>query len=543
MGDYNDNSRNESKYDHLDPEQRIAMLKAQKEKEKQKEIAEKEMAMKMAIEANRAEQRRKSGDTTNRAKAIAFDIDITSDKIEPKNMKVRGGPGSSGAATPADSEHAPSSQKSNQSVVTNYPSSRRTPTQEMENPSRSRDGTPNSLENISTKSNPSTSAKKGWGPPVDGKEILQARARGLSGLMSPDSTADEGSDQNPTPKTTATTTTAGGVGGEEENDEVMKRIESKRRSQLEVRHQAKEVLSKLREQRQMQAAKIRQQQQEKQKEQFQQSASSSIKRTISPLRVRALESLSSAETTKESTAKSTAEKSSGTPQRISLVERMKEKRESEAKQRSRSQSPAIVATPPPQQVKQNSRSNSFTGQEEKDTSGEHDQIHQNKLNAIEELSEELEDTLRTWLDHQKRGVTVRKKPPSVSKMEPTPSIVVAPQKGSSNIKSEFKDEFESDGGFDSGFESDGNNNGHGKHVHEEDDIGVYKTINNNRDERKKLYDHDDIEEHLMSPSYQEDVISPYDINKPLKGKYMDEDVEVVGMQCMLAKALMGDDGD
>jgi hypothetical protein len=538
MSEYSDNSRHESKYDHLDPEQRIAMLKSQKEKEKQKEIAEKEMAMKMAIEANRAEQRRKSGDTTNRAKAIAFDIDITSDKTEPKNMKVRGGgsgPGSSGAATPSDSEHQqPSSQKSNQSVVTNYPSSRRTPTQEIESSSnnRSRDGTPNSLENISTKSNPSTSGKKGWGPPVDGKEILQARARGLSGLMSPD--ADEGS-ENPTPKTATTT-----AGDGEENDEVMKRIESKRRSQLEVRHQAKEVLSKLREQRQMQAAKIRQQQQEKQKEQFQQSASSSIKRTISPLRVRALESLSSAETTKESTAKSTAEKS-GTPQRISLVERMKEKRESESKQRSRSQSPAIVATPPPQQVKQNSRSNSFTGQEEKDTS-EHDQIHQNKLNAIEELSEELEDTLRTWLDHQKRGVTVRKKP-SVAKMLPTAPTAVAPQKGPSASQSEFKDEFESDGGFDSGFESDGNNNGHVKHVHEEDDIGVYKTINNNRDERKKLYDHDDIEEHLMSPSYQEDVISPYDINKPLKGKYMDEDVEVVGMQCMLAKALMGDDDD
>ncbi len=35
----------------------------------------------------------------------------------------------------------------------------------------------------------------------------------------------------------------------------------------------------------------------------------------------------------------------------------------------------------------------------------------------------------------------------------------------------------------------------------------------------------------------------FDVNKPLRGQVMGDDVEVVGMQCMLAKALMGDDED
>jgi hypothetical protein len=46
-----DYDRGESKVDYssMDPEQRIAMLKAQKEKEKEREIAEKEMQVRIFV--------------------------------------------------------------------------------------------------------------------------------------------------------------------------------------------------------------------------------------------------------------------------------------------------------------------------------------------------------------------------------------------------------------------------------------------------------------------------------------------------------------
>lgn len=98
--------------------------------------------------------------------------------------------------------------------------------------------------------------KRGWGPPVDAQDILQARAanRGLGVEKSEESKTDN-RQRNRAPSNVDIDEDAlespnpaddGDIKG---GQEVMKRLESKRKSQLEARSHAKEVLSKLREQR------------------------------------------------------------------------------------------------------------------------------------------------------------------------------------------------------------------------------------------------------------------------------------------------------
>lgn len=436
--------------------------------------------MKMAIEANR-EQRRIS--EANRGKAIAFDIDITSDKVEPKNVKVRG--------FNVDNEE----QKSQKSNV----SRKQAPSVDEPSSNRREQSPPRNAVN-SNNDNPRN--KKGWGPPVDGNDILQARGLGQRNNNSNNKEAKVSNDdiddvmfsgldieQSPPPH------------NKEKNDEeIMNRIESKRRSQIEVRHQAREVLSKLREQRQLQA-----------KNRPQANPFSSNKKSTSPMRQRVLEVINSVENAAESVQKLVAEQGQ--------MRSNKERRDSESKARDVSPSPVMM-----QQSQNSSRNNSRSRLEENPGNNNKN----DKLNPIVEISDELEDTLAAWLEQQKRGVTVRKKPVKPAPSKPTQY----------DFKDDFGDEFGSD------YENNkAKNQGE---VNEEDDIGVYKTINNNRERKAAQFEDDDessVEEDLLSPAYREDINSPYDVNRPLKAKYMDEDVEVVGMQCMLAKALMGVDDD
>lgn len=98
--------------------------------------------------------------------------------------------------------------------------------------------------------------KKGWGPPVDAQDILQARAanRGLSVEKSEESKIDNRQRNRAPSNVDLDEDALGSPNPADDGDikggqEVMKRLESKRKSQLEARSHAKEVLSKLREQR------------------------------------------------------------------------------------------------------------------------------------------------------------------------------------------------------------------------------------------------------------------------------------------------------
>jgi hypothetical protein len=116
--------------------------------------------------------------------------------------------------------------------------------------------------------------------------------------------------------------------------------------------------------------------------------------------------------------------------------------------------------------------------------------------SAEEVEDELEDTLAVWLLQQRRGVTVRRK------------------------ASKASDDVEEDAA-----------------------LAMYAT---------EALDLDDAAHRAASggeskaDSKQAEVQGQEEMeDKPLKAKYLlgGDDVEVVGLQCMLAKALMGDDED
>ena len=226
-------------FDNMDPETRIAMLKAQREQEREKEIAAKEMAMKQAIEANREERRRLenlaaaakangggagmiSGNDDSRAqakKALAFDINM-SDAPAPAPRRISLGAGNGEPSTAAE---------------------------------------------------PPARQRKGWGPPVDGQDILQAKGIARNSNAAPVSSKNRSmeviAEEKVTPSSSGNNTPASEpiseqqlMGGmdqlvivDDDNREVLKRLESKRKSQLEVKNEAKEVLRKLREKKMSQA--------------------------------------------------------------------------------------------------------------------------------------------------------------------------------------------------------------------------------------------------------------------------------------------------
>eukprot|EP00599_Poterioochromonas_sp_BG-1_P006361 CAMPEP_0173142318 /NCGR_PEP_ID=MMETSP1105-20130129/6021_1 /TAXON_ID=2985 /ORGANISM="Ochromonas sp., Strain BG-1" /LENGTH=996 /DNA_ID=CAMNT_0014055695 /DNA_START=91 /DNA_END=3081 /DNA_ORIENTATION=- len=473
----------------LNPEQRIAMLKAQREKEKEREIAEKERQMKQAIEQQREERRR--SEANQKPKAIAFDIDINSDRVEAKNVKVRDVP----VAAPVN-DVGSADQK--------YSKHQRKPSNTEE-----------------TNSNQNRPVKKGWGPPVEASEIFQAR-----GIQPPsnidktppsqrygnrrDGDAKEGNSNSNSDVEDFGSNDFLAVGnerGEEEEDnrEILKRIEYKRRSQLEVRQQAREVLTKLREQRQLQVKNRRSQ-----------------PREVSPMRRREAENLSVV-----------GESRSGrrSPMRSRAEIEAREKANAAApvsasgKERRPSGTESKLVSASEDRSRSNSRSRGGDSARDEPTP-----VANNLSLVVEEMADDLQDTLSNWLEEQKRAVTVRRKKPA------------SPVPGRRNEAKEalLKEEDES---FDA------------LAVNEDDDVHLYKSLvtdrnqrhyqhsRGNRDDSKSYDDSEAVEEDLLSPAYQEDVISPY-YDRPLKGKFIDgDDVEVVGMQCMLAKALMGDDDD
>ena len=136
------------------------------------------------------------------------------------------------------------------------------------------------------------------------------------------------------------------------------------------------------------------------------------------------------------------------------------------------------------------------------------------LTTVEE--DDLEYTLDNWLTQQKRGVTQRKKPVYIGAKAELDEIAVV-----------------------------------------EDGLEGYKTVNRNIDSQAKEIHNEEIQEEggmdfYISGSFDQkddshntagndhdghNIQKHHDI---VRGKYMGNDVEVVGLQCMLAQALMGD---
>lgn len=168
---------------------------------------------------------------------------------------------------------------------------------------------------------------------------------------------------------------------------------------------------------------------------------------------------------------------------------------------------------------------------------------------VTEGDDDLEDTLASWLLQQKRAVITRKKPAGSTNSsvkskgyaaeDSKEAEVVAEEDGIYMYRSMYDNRKKGGGGGGAAVASS-----------YEDDIEV-ADYNGGFDSN----DSNEVEEDLVSPSYRDPAIdnnntpsrtgaSTFDIHRPLKGKFLGgDDVEVVGMQCMLAKALMGDDDD
>lgn len=340
----------------MDPQVRIAQLRAQREKERDREMAMKEAAFKAAIEENREERRRLEA----RKQSVAFEIDLGPSHASPSPASVAPAaapaPASGGGVAPAK--------------------------------------------------------RRGWGPPVDASDILAAKG------ISPSPQPIEEDPENDTM----------GEG------EVLHRIQVKRQSQLDMRSQAKEVLSRLREQRRRPAAKAVGRGA---------GASRNEQAGASPMRQRLMAIMKQVEEAKESVMK------------------------------------AIDAPP---QVGGNGRSGKSESEAKVREEVREVQNLENHA-ASEEVDDDLEDTLSVWLEQQKRGVTLRRKG----------------ARGERAVSDDV-----------------------------EDDPAVM------------LYVTEPINAAILDESKEDGKNADYE-DRPLKGVLGGDDVEVVGLQCMLAKALMDDD--
>eukprot|EP00981_Chlorochromonas_danica_P000405 scaffold96_cov167-Ochromonas_danica.AAC.12 len=340
----------------MDPQVRIAQLRAQREKERDRELAMKEAAFKAAIEENREERRRLEA----RKQSVAFDIDLGPSRASPSSASV----------APAAAPVAPA----NGGGV-------------------------------------APAKRRGWGPPVEASDILAAKG------ISPS--------QQPIEEDPANETMGEG--------EVLHRIQVKRQSQLDMRSQAKEVLSRLREQRRRPAKPVGRGA----------GASRNEQAGASPMRQRLMAIMKQVEEAKESVMK------------------------------------AIDAPP---QVGGNGRSGKSESEAKVREEVREVQNLENHA-ASEEVDDDLEDTLAVWLEQQKRGVTLRRK-------------------GARGERAASDDV--------------------------EDDPAVM------------LYVTEPINAAILDESKQDSKNADYE-DRPLKGVLGGDDVEVVGLQCMLAKALMDDD--
>lgn len=435
----------------MDPETRIAQLRAQRERERDREIALKEQQFKQAIEANREERRRlealkqaqAQGQGSDRVRAaVAFQIDVLpSPSLGAGGAQAKPIGGNRSASSSADA--------------------------------KSSDG-----GSGTGGSGGGSGKRRSWGPPVDGNDILAAK--GLAPGPSEEEDVDGGS-----------------VGSNGSllagSEQVLRRMEVKRQSMLDMRNQARDVLSKLREQhlkeRQSTGAARGTRGNRTQAGGAGRSVvaasnnarlaggdpspSTGGSRAVSPMRQRLMEIMQQVEMAKESVAKAMGNN------------------EPSRRRGSRGAGGSGGSPPLPRE-----------GHRPREDAEEEE----------EEVEEELEHTLTAWLSKQRRGVTLRKKgfkqAAAEDEVEEDPALAL--------YATDALDATEA--------------------VHrlpryppraeeKKDERGDFSTM-------PRAYEDDDEFDKPLTTAGSERTESS-----------AGEDVEVVGMQCMLAKALMDDDDE
>ena len=132
----------------------------------------------------------------------------------------------------------------------------------------------------------------------------------------------------------------------------------------------------------------------------------------------------------------------------------------------------------------------------------------------EEDEDELTSTLENWLTEQKRGVTTRRKhghPLHRDDEAPTP------------IEEECLDGYTTQSRYDRDSQAKGSS--------PNEEV---------RDEKMDYYISGSLDDTMYDHETTGEAASEQSTQKMVRGKYLGNDVEVVGLQCMLAQALMGD---
>jgi hypothetical protein len=417
--------------------------------------------------------------------------------------------------------------------------------------------------------------KKGWGPPVEAKDILQAYYRkpsleAFSGVG--DSEGEPGFEalDDDSVVSNKNREDASGARVTEGEEVVLKRLENKRRSDMAMREQALEVMAKLREKK-MKEAKLKKAQQKygagSAADTKQYPVISPVKKLPSGARDRAqspklMDVLNSIDAAREFVGHVAVNRSN----QNSAARRIPAGGESpvrggEAK-RSR-----LVEYEDQEEIRQvraldgengkpPSRRNSHASQfDEKEHELERrrladddamETINNNNSRSGFSNDDELDTNLATWLQEQKRGVTMRKKPGAYSSSYGDESSTDATVAGREQTFMTVDSQAET--------------------VRDDDQVAFYatdkrhfKTQQSNAHTEEDVYEDEwlaDYSNMTMSDGTtvqvanakrrginQDASIAEGSNLRPLRAKFANgEDADVIGMQCMLAQALIDDDG-
>eukprot|EP01038_Epipyxis_sp_PR26KG_P006016 gene6016-8286_t len=484
----------------MDPEERIAYLKAQKEIEKEKEIAQKEQELKQAYEMNRQQRKQQENAVGNggRSKAIAFEIDLDDDNIATPPVRISNshsndvGIGMNKKKNNDDKESQP-----HQAGI-----SYDTPQQVAKQ-------------------------RKGWGPPIAVNELdsalrVKQPSRAVDLFEPPhDQNVRQSLDNDDVSVVNE---------GELDDDEVLKRLETKRASQIQAREQAKDIFRKLREKKAEEAQKNGGRAGKRRIVQTGNSASPGPfgpPSDASPMRLRLQEVMSKVDIANESVQKALEANNGGRIQLQNKRSPLRGGRNIEENNVNISGND-ILAEP---KVNDNNKDNNNNNNNRRGSKADQklsDLKNDNRGDAKEgvvpksvprplahekdsdddsEVEEDLQNTLDVWLTKQKRNVTVRKKP-------------VGNRGGMDGDEYDIVDEDRSMIGYN----TLGGDNGAG--------FGVGAATLEIEDDEDFMY-------HIAKPDAQKGVRGSILVeNQDNIGEYVENDVEVVGFQCMLAEALM-----
>jgi hypothetical protein len=239
-----ENNRRRHSYDES-PENRIAMIKAQRDKDKDKELAEREKELQKAYEMNRIERKRQ--DELRSKPAMAFQIDLSGDDIisgpiihnSSEESKIN-------ENRSRFQNEIPNREKiSNKNILSSENNNRNDKINNEKNMNNKNKQQPIDLNresaNISELQTLLPRQRKMWGPPPPLEELKLAT--GVVSIDVNNNNGDGGNDDNllGSPLNDETDNETGKETRKQQDKAVLKRIEQQHDRQKESREQAKEV--------------------------------------------------------------------------------------------------------------------------------------------------------------------------------------------------------------------------------------------------------------------------------------------------------------